>query len=245
MFVTVKFGDGQSKIFNINCRNDILLHFIKKGCQCSRDDIVDVSDEQGFVKNLRNYPLDYGNDHLKDRETLVLLKVETNGEMDDAMSTSDKTIFTPMLVGLENNQEFNDNLNPRHDKNLSRLGSLVDPNDIANKTAYPLNKVGSSREDGVCEWDHSRCEDHGDKDITSNIVIELVSCPRWIVNKGGGLVKLVHLSLQTFTLGIVNGLGMVLSIQLVPGQENGMASVAVVWCWPFKSLVLNGSSLWF
>ncbi|KAL3872888.1 hypothetical protein ACJMK2_036069 [Sinanodonta woodiana] len=102
------YSNGQSKIFNINCRNDILLHFIKKGCQCSREDIVDVSDEQGFVKNLRNYPLDYGNDHLKDRETLVLLKVETNGEMDDAMSTSDMTVFTPMLVGLESNQEFNE-----------------------------------------------------------------------------------------------------------------------------------------
>ena len=33
----VYFTDDESKIFNINCRNDILLYYIKKGCKVNRD----------------------------------------------------------------------------------------------------------------------------------------------------------------------------------------------------------------
>ena len=39
-------------------------------------EVVEVSDEQGVVKNLRNFPKEYGSDLLKERETLVLLAVQ-------------------------------------------------------------------------------------------------------------------------------------------------------------------------
>lgn len=76
MFVTVKFGDEQSRLFNANCRNDVLLQHIKKRCDCHREDDVELSDEKGVVKHLREFPYDYGIDHLKERETLILLKVD-------------------------------------------------------------------------------------------------------------------------------------------------------------------------
>ena len=37
---------------------------------------VELSDESGTVKNLRNNLNDYGIDYLKERETLILLKVD-------------------------------------------------------------------------------------------------------------------------------------------------------------------------
>lgn len=39
-------------------------------------DDVELSDEKGVVKHLREFPYDYGIDHLKERETLILLKVD-------------------------------------------------------------------------------------------------------------------------------------------------------------------------
>ena len=38
-------------------------------------DVVELCDEQGVVKNLRNFPTQYGSAFLKERETLVLLAV--------------------------------------------------------------------------------------------------------------------------------------------------------------------------
>jgi len=38
---------------------------------------VELSDESGIVKNLRNFPTDYGVEYLKEREILILLKVDS------------------------------------------------------------------------------------------------------------------------------------------------------------------------
>ena len=38
---------------------------------------VDLSDEQGSVKNLRINPTDYGTEYFGERETVILLKVES------------------------------------------------------------------------------------------------------------------------------------------------------------------------
>ncbi|VDI11790.1 Hypothetical predicted protein [Mytilus galloprovincialis] len=104
MFVTVKYGDDQSKIFNANCRNDILLHSIKEKCKCNSNDIVELSDEDGIVKDLRRHPFEYGVDFLKERETLILLKIE--GLYHENDFDRSRTIYRPMLVGMENNTEF-------------------------------------------------------------------------------------------------------------------------------------------
>lgn len=124
MFVTVKFGDEQSRLFNANCRNDVLLQHIKKRCDCQREDIVELSDEKGVVKHLREFPYDYGIDHLKERETLILLKVDGSSFGDENESTmGDRLTFIPLLTGMEGNQEFMELINPRPQSRQSRKGS--------------------------------------------------------------------------------------------------------------------------
>eukprot|EP00105_Crassostrea_gigas_P025454 XP_011446048.1 PREDICTED: uncharacterized protein LOC105341303 [Crassostrea gigas] len=133
MFVTVKFGgflffspfiDEQSRLFNANCRNDVLLQHIKKRCDCHREDDVELSDEKGVVKHLREFPYDYGIDHLKERETLILLKVDGSSFGDENESTmGDRLTFIPLLTGMEGNQEFMELINPRPQSRQSRKGS--------------------------------------------------------------------------------------------------------------------------
>lgn len=131
MFVTVRYGDDQSRLFNINCRNEVLLYQIKKRCKMDHDEIIDLSDEHGVVKNLRQNLDEYGYDYLKERETLILLRVDA-GEPDPVEETEsatpappvDKTVFIPMLTSLNDNQDFIAALNPR--ANIGRKGSLLD-----------------------------------------------------------------------------------------------------------------------
>ena len=40
-------------------------------------DVIDLSDESGVVKNIHKFPADYGTGYFTDRETLILLKVES------------------------------------------------------------------------------------------------------------------------------------------------------------------------
>lgn len=140
MFVTVRYGNDESKIFNINCRNDILLYYIKKRCKVSRDETVELSDEAGIVKNLRNNLNDYGIDYLKERETLILLKVDSSSEGEDTDSNSDKLVFIPMLTSVVNNQEFNSTLNPREDNLRGSKLSLVDSEDGRSKKSKSKEK---------------------------------------------------------------------------------------------------------
>lgn len=141
MFVTVRFGEDKKRLFNANCRNEILLDHIKKKCDCELDDIVELSDEQGVVKNLRNHPLDYGTDYLKERETLILLKVESNSS-DDADPQNDRSIYIPLLTSLENDSNFIETINPKMEEyNKERSGSNVDPDDIKN-----MKKVKSPKQ---------------------------------------------------------------------------------------------------
>ncbi|XP_069116406.1 uncharacterized protein CXorf65 homolog [Argopecten irradians] len=134
MFVTVKYGDQQSRIFNANCRNEVLLHHIKRRCECvEREDIVELSDEKGVVKNLRNFPFDYGSEYLKERETLILLKVDNLPEDQDC----DRMVYVPLLIELEHNKEFTDALNPKQEV---RPTSSMDDDGRGNKK----NVKGSS-----------------------------------------------------------------------------------------------------
>ncbi|KAK7103490.1 uncharacterized protein CXorf65 homolog [Littorina saxatilis] len=124
MFVTVRYGDDQRKIFNPHSKNENLLENIKLNCGCGEKEVVDVSDERGVVKNLRNFPSDYGSDFLKERETLVLLTVQ-NGvtATDDNISAdNDRPVFTPHLTSLRNDREFLDTLN--QDVDLDQSDSL-------------------------------------------------------------------------------------------------------------------------
>ncbi|XP_052769266.1 uncharacterized protein CXorf65 homolog [Mya arenaria] len=134
MFVTVRYGEDERRIFNINCRNEVLLHQIKKRCKLERDEVIELSDETGVVKNLRQNMDEYGVDFLKERETVILLRVETTIlEQPPALPTSteedflepppDKTVFIPMLAAFSENQDFIDALNP---KDRGSRDSLID-----------------------------------------------------------------------------------------------------------------------
>ncbi|KAL8610437.1 hypothetical protein ACOMHN_035154 [Nucella lapillus] len=108
MFVIVRYGEDKSKIFNSHCKNGILLETMKIHCGCGKKEVVEVCDERGLVKNLRNHPTSYGSDFLKERETLVLLTVHNTPA--DKGETA-KPVFTPLLASLRDDKDFNDTLN--------------------------------------------------------------------------------------------------------------------------------------
>ncbi|KAJ7365953.1 hypothetical protein OS493_002691 [Desmophyllum pertusum] len=89
MFITVRFADDKSELFNPNCRNCLLLSNIKERCDCEDDDFIDLSDESGSLKNLQSHPLDYGTKYLNEREIFILVK----GEKTDGGSMT----FVPLL----------------------------------------------------------------------------------------------------------------------------------------------------
>lgn len=104
MFITVRFADDKTELFNPDCRNCLLLNNIKERCDCDDDDFIDLSDESGSLKHLQRFPLDYGTKHLNEREILILVK----GERTDG----DKMTFVPLLDGMESNSAFLQRLNP-------------------------------------------------------------------------------------------------------------------------------------
>lgn len=58
------------------------VHLSRTNCLYLSSDIVELSDENGIVKDLRRHPYEYGVEYLKERETLILLKVEGEYNMD-------------------------------------------------------------------------------------------------------------------------------------------------------------------
>ncbi|CAH1232659.1 C22orf15 [Branchiostoma lanceolatum] len=79
-FITVKYGDNQTEIFNPHCKSTLLLKCIKQKCKCElldHDTVIDLADDQGNVKNLsENQTLaTYANDVLEPRGVYFLIKV--------------------------------------------------------------------------------------------------------------------------------------------------------------------------
>lgn len=101
MFITVRYGDGEESIFNPNCRTNILLEDIKRRCNCTKDATVDLSDESGNLKYLANHPMSYATEILKERESLVLIRVEKKSEAEGDSYTpmlNDMIIVTPQFL---------------------------------------------------------------------------------------------------------------------------------------------------
>lgn len=96
----------------------------------NRDEVIELSDEHGAVKNLRQNLNEYGSRYLKQRETLILLRVDTClMETDsDTDSVTDRTIFIPMLNQMSDNREFIDILNPKDQRRGSKISLLDDDN---------------------------------------------------------------------------------------------------------------------
>ncbi|CAL1527119.1 unnamed protein product [Lymnaea stagnalis] len=125
MFVTVRYGDDQEQLFNPNSRNNLFLLNVKNRCQCQSEDVIDVSDERGNLKNLSNFPKEYAKEYLKDRERLVLVRRDYDKSSYSTQNNlSRQGIFKPLLQSLAGNQEFIDKLNSQIDESsLSELST--------------------------------------------------------------------------------------------------------------------------
>ncbi|XP_029188371.1 uncharacterized protein CXorf65 homolog [Acropora muricata] len=76
MFITVRFGDCQEALFNPNCMIKVLLEDIKKRCRRNREELIDLSDESGNLKNLLDHKTEYATDLLKARHSFILIRLE-------------------------------------------------------------------------------------------------------------------------------------------------------------------------
>ncbi|XP_068679263.1 uncharacterized protein C22orf15-like [Montipora foliosa] len=93
-FITVKFGDDEEELFNPNCVTVNLLDNLRRRCGCQKGVTLDLSDEDGEIKNLHEFPTQYAHRILKGREVFILIKVE-KGQGDQPTS------YTALLNNLE------------------------------------------------------------------------------------------------------------------------------------------------
>ncbi|KAL9963697.1 hypothetical protein ACROYT_G027228 [Oculina patagonica] len=94
MFITVRFGDCQEALFNPNCMTKVLLEDIKKRCRRDREEIIDLSDESGNLKNLLEHKGEYATELLKARHSFILIKV-------DKKEGEDASTYTPLLNDIK------------------------------------------------------------------------------------------------------------------------------------------------
>ncbi|XP_012936137.2 uncharacterized protein LOC106011355 isoform X1 [Aplysia californica] len=145
--------EEQEQIFNPDCRNDVLLDFIKRHCQCGGEDVVELSDERGVVKNLRSFPQEYAKEYLRDRETLILLRVDNFPMSEENGSSSNKAVYTPLLSSLMSNPDFIDILNPpKDDDTLSEISSK---SSRRRSSTFEIDDFRSTRSKGKVSSTHS------------------------------------------------------------------------------------------
>ncbi|CAH3105066.1 unnamed protein product [Porites lobata] len=94
MFITVRYGDCQEALFNPNCMTKVLLEDIKKRCRRGREEIIDLSDESGNLKNLLEHKSEYATEILKARHSFILIRVDK--KEGDEIST-----YTPLLNDIK------------------------------------------------------------------------------------------------------------------------------------------------
>ncbi|KAJ8414722.1 hypothetical protein AAFF_G00022450 [Aldrovandia affinis] len=77
MFVTVQFGEGQSEIFNTNCRIINFIHCLKQRCNLDPEECVDLVDKTGELANLtdREQSVERASCLLRDRQIYILIRV--------------------------------------------------------------------------------------------------------------------------------------------------------------------------
>ncbi|XP_035691127.1 uncharacterized protein LOC118426019 [Branchiostoma floridae] len=101
-FITVKYGDNQTEIFNPHCKSQLLLKCIKQKCRCElldHDAVIDLADDQGNVKNLSESQTisTYANDVLEPRGVYFLIKV-IKSEVEN-----EPTRYEPIISNTEKN----------------------------------------------------------------------------------------------------------------------------------------------
>ncbi|RDD41767.1 Uncharacterized protein CXorf65-like protein [Trichoplax sp. H2] len=106
MFIKVRYSDSKEVIVNPNCRVFVLLESLKKTCSLESDVTVDLSDEEGNVKFLSDSLNSYANEHLNERSSYILIRVQK--------SSNDTKNYVPLLIDDEViNEEFLARLQPK------------------------------------------------------------------------------------------------------------------------------------
>lgn len=77
MFVVVKYGDKKDALFNIFCKTNILIENIKQRCYVDDTIEIDLIDLNGISKHIQESRNPYAHSLLKNREILILAKVES------------------------------------------------------------------------------------------------------------------------------------------------------------------------
>ncbi|XP_066281727.1 uncharacterized protein CXorf65 homolog [Branchiostoma lanceolatum] len=116
MFITVRYGENKSEIFNPKCRVLLLLKAIRDKCGCEHGDTIDLADETGEVMELASHPGDYASNYLPERATFILIKVEKECE-----GGEEDVRYLPLFKGPGLSKTFHARLNRRR-----RISDLVD-----------------------------------------------------------------------------------------------------------------------
>lgn len=116
MFITVRFGDCQEALFNPNCMIKVLLEDIKKRCRRNREELIDLSDESGNLKNLLDHKTEYATDLLKARHSFILIRLEKKQGEDlftyTPLLNDIRTITTTFLQHLTRPQSSQSSVSP-------------------------------------------------------------------------------------------------------------------------------------
>ncbi|KAK3730830.1 hypothetical protein QZH41_009950 [Actinostola sp. cb2023] len=89
-----RLQDDEEELFNPNCVTRNLMDNIQRRCRCQKGVTLDLSDEEGELKNLPEYANQYAHKILKGRQKFVLIKIEKG--LGDTPTT-----YTSMLNDLE------------------------------------------------------------------------------------------------------------------------------------------------
>ncbi|XP_071209589.1 uncharacterized protein C22orf15-like [Salvelinus alpinus] len=81
MFVTVQFGEGQTELFNLNCRVIDFIHSLKERCCLDSQDCVDLMDRTGELVNLseKEKSMEQASSLMKERHSYVLIRICSDG----------------------------------------------------------------------------------------------------------------------------------------------------------------------
>ncbi|XP_077990798.1 uncharacterized protein C22orf15-like [Glandiceps talaboti] len=146
MFITVRYGDAEEAIFNPYCRTMLLLENIKQRCRCGEDVEVDLSDNEGNIKYLHSAESlqKYANEILKEREILILVKVERNEDSNKPQYVpllNDDTIDAAFLAKLSSREN---NIASQSSKRKKRQDGSVKMSSSGNNRGRSGSKQGQS-----------------------------------------------------------------------------------------------------
>ncbi|EDV22435.1 Uncharacterized protein CXorf65 [Trichoplax sp. H2] len=147
-FIRVLYGNNQEIISNPYCLVRILLESIKRRCECGREEMIDLADDNGNLINLYMYDNHYANEYLKDSSAYVLIGINESGSnrqytslLNEPSSAIEAMLFdlnsavnekvsseNPQIIDLKSRQSRKLNPQPSHKKQLRTVIGTPDTN---------------------------------------------------------------------------------------------------------------------